>query len=65
MKSSRVSKEPKWVCARLAMARSYVANAAVKFGHLGTLKNPADLLTKPLSCAKLARFRASILGLGP
>jgi len=65
MKSSRVSKESKWVCTRLAMTRSYEANSAGKFVHVGTNDNPADLLTKPLTGVKFTRFRASVLGLGP
>jgi hypothetical protein len=64
-KSSRVSKESKWVCTRLAMTRAYEANSTGKFVHVGTHDNPSDILTKPLTGAKFVRFRATVLGLDP
>ena len=62
---ARISKEPMWICTRLAMARHYKASEAGEFLHIPGLENPADMLTKPLPAPQFAVHRAHALGLLP
>ena len=60
--SSKVSKESKWVCTRLAMAKNYHTNGTGRFKHVAGMDNPADIQTKSVVGEPFFRHRASLLG---
>jgi hypothetical protein len=47
---------------RLHHFRSYVDNGSITIRKIDTLKQPADLLTKPLNAEAFSKFRQMIMG---
>ena len=63
--SSKVSRESKWVCTRLAMAKNYHTNGTGQFKHTVGIDNTADVQTKSVLGEQFFRHRASLLGHAP
>jgi hypothetical protein len=61
----RVSRESRYLAAKLSMLREAVANGVIKLTKIGTEFNPADIFTKPLVGEALARARGLVLGHPP
>jgi hypothetical protein len=61
----RVSRESRYLAAKLSMLREAVANGVIRLVKIATALNPADIFTKPLVGAGLARARGIVLGHGP
>jgi hypothetical protein len=58
----RVSRESRYLAAKLSMLREAVANGVITLTKIATAFNPADIFTKPLVGEALARARGLVLG---
>jgi hypothetical protein len=58
----RVSRESRYLAAKLSMLREAVANGVIQLEKIPTALNPADIFTKPLVGAGLKSARALVLG---
>jgi hypothetical protein len=58
----RVSRESRYLAAKLSMLREAVANGVIALTKIATAINPADIFTKPLVGAALERARGLVLG---
>jgi hypothetical protein len=61
----RVSRESRYLAAKLSMLRQAVANGVIKLTKIATELNPADIFTKPLVGEGLDRARRLVLGHPP
>jgi hypothetical protein len=61
----RVSRESRYLAAKLSMLRSASANGVINLAKIPTQENPADIFTKPLVGAALAHARGLVLGHAP